>query len=258
MLRLFLKDFRLGKISDLLDPRALAFRAEWCPICGPSLLVRLQKSALGVRCLRCRGSANHLSIAAVLTKLLARSPTVSAYELSSRGPICVFWRHRAASLTSSEYFDDVPAGEWRNGVQCQDVQNLTYANESFDICSSTEVFEHVPDDQRGFSEISRVLKPGGYFVFTVPLYDAEFTVERARLVDGRVIHMQPPVYHGDRMRGFRGVLCYRDYGRDIVSRLLGSGFAEVSVAEPPRGRWWGLGSKVLVARKGSQLPSIEP
>lgn len=219
--------------------------------------MRLQKSALGVRCLRCRGSANHLSIAAVLTKLLARSPTVSAYELSSRGPIYAFWHRRAAVFTSSEYFDDVPAGEWCNGVQCQDVQNLTYANESFDICSSTEVFEHVPDDQRGFSEISRVLKPRGYFVFTVPLYDAEFTVERARLVDGRVIHMQPPVYHGDRMRGFRGVLCYRDYGRDIVSRLLGSGFAEVSVAEPPRESWWGLGCRVLVARKGVQSLSVD-
>jgi len=115
------------------------------------------------------------------------------------------------------------------------VQKLTFANESFDICSSTEVFEHVPDDHCGFSEISRVLKPGGHFVFTVPLHDAESTVERARLVDGQVIHRQPPVYHGDRIRGFRGVLCYRGYGRDIVSRLLGSGLAEVSVAEPRRG-----------------------
>jgi SAM-dependent methyltransferase len=247
----------VGKISDLLDLRAFALRVERCPICGPSVLVRLQKSALGVRCLRCRGSANHLSVAAVLAKLLARSPTVSAYELSSRGPICAFWRRHAASFTSSEYFDNVPVGEWSNGVQCQDVQNLTYASESFDICSSTEVFEHVPDDQRGFSEISRVLKTGGHFVFSVPLHDAESTVERARLVDGQVIHMHPPVYHGDRMRGFRGVLCYRDYGRDIVSRLLGSGFSEILVAEPPRESLWGLGCRVLVARKGGQWVSTE-
>jgi SAM-dependent methyltransferase len=219
--------------------------------------VRLQKSALGVRCLRCRGSANHLSVAAVLTKLLARSPTVSAYELSSRGPIYAFWRRRAASFTSSEYFDDVPAGEWRDGIQCQDVQNLTYANGSFDICSSTEVFEHVPDDRQGFSEVSRVLKPGGYFVFTVPLHDAESTLERAALVDGQLLHLQPPVYHGDRMRGFRGVLCYRDYGRDIISRLLDSGFAEVSAVEPPPDRWWGLGSRVLVARNGARLPATK-
>jgi len=31
------------------------------------------------------------------------------------------------TTTCSEYFDGVPAGEMVNGVQCQDVQKLTYA-----------------------------------------------------------------------------------------------------------------------------------
>lgn len=30
------------------------------------------------------------------------------------------------------------------GVRCEDVQHLTFASASFDLCISTEMFEHVP------------------------------------------------------------------------------------------------------------------
>jgi len=43
----------------------------------------------------------------------------------------------------------------------------------------------VPDDRRGFSEIRRVLRPGGAFIFTIPLADTERTVERAVLEGGQ-------------------------------------------------------------------------
>ena len=56
---------------------------------------------------------------------------------------------------------------------CQDVQHLTFDDAEFDICTSTEVFEHVPDDIKGFKEIYRVLKDDGVFIFTVPIHDEE-------------------------------------------------------------------------------------
>jgi len=45
---------------------------------------------------------------------------------------------------------------------------LDFENESFDTIFSTQVLEHVDDHQEAFSEISRVIKPGGYFIFSVP------------------------------------------------------------------------------------------
>jgi len=65
-------------------------------------------------------------------------------------------------LTLSEYLENVPPGECRGNFQCQDVQELTYPDNSFDVCTCTEVFEHVANDVKGFSEIYRVLKEGGY------------------------------------------------------------------------------------------------
>lgn len=116
------------------------------------------------------------------------------------------------------------------------------------MCTSTEVFEHVPDDEKGFREIWRVLKPGGRFVFTVPLSDSPVTVKRAEIVDGEVRHLLPLEYHGDAIRGQGRILVYRDYGRDIVTRLRLCGFANATIVDVDDAQWWGLGQRVIVAQ----------
>jgi SAM-dependent methyltransferase len=131
-------------------------------------------------------------------------------------------------------------------VLCQDVQQLTFPDASFDVCTSTEVFEHVADDARGFREIRRVLRAGGAFVFTVPLGDAEATVERAESQGGRIVHLLPPEYHGDRIRGRDRVLAFRNYGRDIVERLRTAGFAHARIDWRCREAFLGHGVGVVV------------
>lgn len=183
--------------------------------------------------------------------LRATRPDLSrlrVYELSSRGPLVRFLRRRCAALTLSEYFEDAAPGSVRDGVRCEDVMSLTFADESFDVCTSTEVFEHVPDDARGFAEIHRALKPGGHFVFTVPMNGAAETVTRAVPGPQGPVHLLEPEYHGDRLRGPRGVLCYRTYGGDIVGRLRGAGFAAAAIAVP-RGGWFGFARNVIVAQR---------
>jgi SAM-dependent methyltransferase len=146
------------------------------------------------------------------------------YELSSRGALCRHLRRTFARVTVSELFDDVAAGQFRDGVQCQDVQRLTFGDAAFDLVTSTEVFEHVPDDRRAFAEVHRVLRPGGALVFTVPLMESVATLERARLEHGAVVHLTEPEYHGDRLRGRGHVLAFRTYGLDILDRLRAAGF----------------------------------
>lgn len=144
--------------------------------------------------------------------------------MSSRGALCRHLRRTFARVTVSELFDDVVPGGFRDGVQCQDAQRLTYGDAAFDLVTSTEVFEHVPDDRRAFAEIYRVLRPGGSLVFTVPLMDAPATLERARSENGAIVHLLEPEYHGDRLRGRRKVLAFRTYGLDILDRLRAAGF----------------------------------
>jgi SAM-dependent methyltransferase len=237
----------LRKTLALAQPGALGLKSGRCPACGPTLVVKLADDAISVRCARCRASAIHMSILQVLQRLYPDLSGLSAYEMSSRGPLFFYLRARTAKFTYSEFFDDAVPGAFRGDIQCQDVQALTYDNASFDLCTSTEVFEHVPDDRKGFSEIRRVLRPGGRFVFTVPLTENAVTVERAVFEGGTIRHLLEPEYHGDVIRGHGRVLAFRNYGLDIVARLKASGFREARLEPADRAGWWGFGTSVVVA-----------
>ncbi|MBK1707357.1 class I SAM-dependent methyltransferase [Halochromatium glycolicum] len=171
----------------------------------------------------------------------------SVYELSCRGSLFRFLQHHSNSVTCSEYFDDVVPGEYKNAAQCQDVQKLTYLDESFDICTSTEVFEHVPNDSLGFAEICRVLKSTGVFVFTVPIDLNNITIERATpLPQGGVHHLLPAEYHGDPLCKDNKILAYRNYGADILDRLLDSGFKRAEIRSPRNSIPWGYSRPIIV------------
>jgi hypothetical protein len=54
---------------------------------------------------------------------------------------------------------------------------------------------------------------------------------------------------GEAIRAQGKVLVYRDYGRDIVTRLQQCGFARAEIVEADPALWWGLGQRVIVAEK---------
>jgi len=56
-----------------------------------------------------------------------------------------------------------------------DARCLPFANYSFDLVVAVEILEHIEDDQGSLVEWSRVLKPGGQLVLTVPLHDHLWT-----------------------------------------------------------------------------------
>jgi hypothetical protein len=86
-------------------------------------------------------------------------------------------------------------------------------------------------------------------LFTVPLTRADTTLERACLEAGQLRHLQPPMYHGDPLRPEQGILCYRDYGRDIARRLQAAGFAEAAILPPDPRIPWTAAREVVYARR---------
>ncbi len=204
-----------------------------CPGCGPSLIARYGDDETQVRCVRCSGTPIHLSLMACLLRDGGDLAARDAYELSGAGALLRFLRRRCHSVVASEFFEDVPPGSMVGGTRCEDVQQLSFADASFDLCTSTEVFEHVPDDLAGFRELHRVLRPGGLCAFTVPMTDDPVTCERARLTADGIDYLLPPAYHGDRLQGPGRVLVYRDYGTDICDRLLQNGFTRAWLCQPP-------------------------
>ena len=174
----------------------------------------------------------HLSIGLAVANEVPDLSCMQVYELSADGPFVEHLRKKTRTAAFSEYHPDIPPGTLWRGVRCEDVQALTFADASFDLVTHSEVFEHVPDDARGFAELRRVLKPGGKMLFTVPLFDAPRTVERARLGEAGIDYLLPLEYHVDPFNGNAQVLVFRDYGRDIVQRLERAGFGDVKIEVP--------------------------
>lgn len=208
-------------------------RLIYCPICeGRRIAVRTQPHPVpGTRCLGCRSTAVHRGLWTILQARygsdLHRLAGRAVYEMSAHGAFHDALRRCSAThgftLSTSEFLDGVEPGSLRDGIRCENVESLTYPDHSFDLVTSTDVFEHVEDDIRGFREIARVLKPGGRLIFTVPFNEERPTLIRGvRRADGTLEHLEPPEYHGDPMRGM-SVYTWRTYGTDICDRLSDAG-----------------------------------
>ncbi len=61
--------------------------------------------------------------------------------------------------------------ETDKGVMAADITRLPFRESCFDTVLSFEVLEYIMDTGKAISEISRVLKPEGLFIFSVPFLD---------------------------------------------------------------------------------------
>lgn len=52
----------------------------------------------------------------------------------------------------------------------EDVTNLSFADNTFDVVLSNQVMEHIMDESKFLTELLRVLKPGGLFLLNFPVY----------------------------------------------------------------------------------------
>ena len=126
-------------------------------------------------------------------------------------------RESTGGYSGSRYLvPDVPRGEMvGKSVSCQDIQDLTFADESFDLFITQDVLEHVMRPDRAMAEIARVLRPGGAHVFTVPLYHGRQTIVRAVPSDYGIEYLLPADYHGGPEDPDRS-LVIREWGDDFV------------------------------------------
>lgn len=157
-----------------------------------------------------------------IQEALQKLKTLKVYSASSGDPLYKILGEKNPNYVASEYFPDVPIGTQKNGVLCQNLEMLTFADSMFDLVVTEDVLEHVANFKKALSEIHRVLRQGGFHIFTVPLLLDKPTLERAVLENGVVKHLLPPEYHGDPIRG--KILAYRTFGYDIFQILSEMGF----------------------------------
>jgi SAM-dependent methyltransferase len=119
----------------------------------------------------------------------------------------------------------VEFGTQSNGIRSENLEELTFDNETFDLFVTQDVFEHIFNPDRAAREIMRVLKPGGAHVFTAPKHKGLVkSYPRATLSNGQVVNILEEVYHGNPVGDGRALVTW-DYGDDfeiLVSEWSGS------------------------------------
>lgn len=173
-------------------------------------------------CTSCGSVPRQRAIMKVLNDKANNYKDLVIHESSPSGPTFELLKNIAPNYTYSYFYDNIELGEViHNDVKCtnQNIEKLKFANNSFDIFITQDVMEHVNNPKSAFKEISRVLKPGGLYIFTVPLYPWIKTRPRIKIKNGAIEHILPAVYHGNPISDDGSLVTY-DWGSDIADKIL--------------------------------------
>jgi len=212
------------------EPKYVVENEGFCPCCRSNTVFRSPQEWLRdfYVCTKCGSIPRQRHIQAVLD---SRMPGWEQLVIHESSPSNDFISRYASQYSASQYFPDVPRGQTAdNGVRSEDVENLTYPEESIDIFITQDVLEHVFNPDRAIAEIHRTLKPGGAHIFTAPKHKGLLeTVRRAALRgDGSIDYLLPEEYHGNPI-GDNKALVTHDYGYDFEALMSQWSQASVEV-----------------------------
>lgn len=216
-----------------------------CSVCGKQTVMFYWGNKDGIRekrmwtsCMRenfaCSECENNARMRYVISKLkmeYEHGMKVYMYEHETSGFRSVSKFVREEDLTGSEFFGNkYKSGDIINGVLNEDATNLSFANNSFDRIVSLDVLEHIYPYERALEESYRVLKPGGKLLLTTPVsIFSDQSEERAKIINGKTVHLKEPIYHGGGNYSDFGVLEYTTFGWDLVDTMKKKGFSKVNM-----------------------------
>ncbi|HEY3760394.1 MAG TPA: class I SAM-dependent methyltransferase [Verrucomicrobiae bacterium] len=161
-----------------------------CPVCDYEGPFREMKGFAGARkhaqCPRCGSLERHRLQYFVVSELFKRIDTS---------------RMTMLHFAPEDFFRDLfrpRFGRYETADLCMkgvdhkvDLQNLPFADATYDFVFASHVLEHIPDDRKAISEIRRILRPNGLAVLPVPVV-CEKTVEYPEANPHEAYHMRAP------------------------------------------------------------------
>lgn len=195
-----------------------------CPICSAG--VRFSSKFSWYRdwliCSQCGSIPRERAFALVLDELRPNWRKQRIHESSpgNRG-ISPKMKRECPGYVASQFHPDEALGDISRGYQNQNLEQMTFADGSFDIFASLDVMEHVNAPDKVFQETARTLVTGGLCLFTTPTYKAlPKTIRRALYnPDGSIDNLgNEPEYHGNPISD-AGSLVTHHFGYDLPNLI---------------------------------------
>lgn len=192
---------------------------ETCNNCGSSL--RLRNIA---KTIKYAYNTEDLDLSSVMCGKLS---DIIIAEINYCGKL-----HDILSLNKNLYYSEY--GSINGNVPHEDLMSLSYKDEMFDCVVNSDVLEHVPDFNLALSEINRIMKTNGYFIFTVPIIYDRKTKKRARFNKNlnKIEYIYSKSFHGEYNKELDDYLVFYEFGLNFVDDL--KRFFDVSILKEPK------------------------
>ncbi|HEY5138450.1 MAG TPA: class I SAM-dependent methyltransferase, partial [Methylococcales bacterium] len=198
----------------------------YCPTCAQEVTFVAEDAWLrdNYHCLNCGSIPRERALMLTIDSYFPnwRSLTIHESSPDNRGASRRL-SQECSQYIPSQFFLDKKPGSIVGNFRCENLETLTFADESIDLHITQDVLEHVFHPSIVFSEIARTLKPGGAHIFTVPIVNKHKPSKlRAQISDGgQISHLEPPIYHGNPIND-DGSLVTVDWGFDICRHIFES------------------------------------
>jgi SAM-dependent methyltransferase len=217
--------------------RADEVALQLCPVCGgrefssqkvlwPELIEQWQLSddeaasidlQQGYHCSHCKSNLRSMTLAAAVVRAFRLDG--SFQELCRTSPQLraqVFVEvNQAGSLTAS--LSLLP----KHQLVCfpeVDLEDLKFDSDSVDVIIHSDTLEHVPESSKALKECYRVLRPGAWLFYTVPVIIGRLTKKRNGMM---------PSYHGNAETRRSDLIVQTEYGADFWCEVFAAGFREI-------------------------------
>jgi SAM-dependent methyltransferase len=207
-----------GSITFMAETTIIAEWSGFCPICAKKVVFRADDAWFRdhLLCCSCGSIPRERAVMLVIDDVAPDWRRMRIHECSpvERGT-SVRLRNECAAYVGTQLFPGIRPGCMRDGFRCEDLQQQTFGEGSFDLVITQDVMEHVFEPRLAYREIWRTLVPGGMHIHTTPIKKIAESVRRAaRGDDGSVRHLLPAVYHASPIDR-AGALVTFDWGHDL-------------------------------------------
>lgn len=212
------------KIKRILSGKTNFYISQkgFCPVCNKktkfsSIRYNYREDLI---CHNCGASGRHRMLQLALNKFCPNFKTLTIHESSPNKNLKYIYK-KSPNYSASQFYPDKPLGIKVNDFYNENLEQLTFKDNSFDVFITMDVLEHLYNPEKAFSEIARVLKPGGIHLFTVPIDNMFGKTEVWAKPDenGEPIFLKEPEWHGNPVSS-KGSPCTMHYGYDILDMIL--------------------------------------